>query len=58
VDVSFRVRKELSIFGSATNLTNEPQETYIYSANTPAYARHRQYHYFGVQCVVGVKGTY
>lgn len=57
-DVSYRLRRSLSLFASATNVFNVPQARYIYTVNTPDYARRRQYHYFGVQCVAGIKGQF
>jgi TonB-dependent receptor len=57
-DVSFRILRNLSIFASGTNIMGVPVENFVYTENTPDYARRLQHHFFGVQCVAGIKGQF
>jgi iron complex outermembrane recepter protein len=57
-DVTFRVRRELSVFASGTNIMGQPIENFVYTDQTPDYARRNQHRYFGVQLVAGIKGQF
>jgi TonB-dependent receptor len=58
LDLSFRLRANLSVFASAYNILSEASESYYYTNNTPDYARRRGYNSYGVQCTVGLKGQF
>jgi TonB-dependent receptor len=58
LDLSFRLRANLSVFASAYNILSEAGESYYYTDNTPDYARRRGYNSYGVQCTVGLKGQF
>jgi outer membrane receptor protein involved in Fe transport len=57
-DVSFRLTKHLSLFASGTNIFAVPVETFLYTDDTPIYARRTAHRHFGVQCVAGIKGQF
>jgi iron complex outermembrane recepter protein len=58
VDASFRVYRRLALFAGATNATAAPTQSYVYTENTPDYARRFRHHYYGVQIVAGVRGDF
>ncbi|MBI4626249.1 MAG: TonB-dependent receptor [Verrucomicrobia bacterium] len=58
VDFSFRLTPRMTLFGNAANITESPAGSYVYTANTPDYARRRQYNLYGVQCTFGLKGQF
>jgi TonB-dependent receptor len=57
-DVSFRLTRRLSLFASGTNIFAVPVETFVYTDDTPEYARRTAHRHFGVQCVAGIKGQF
>jgi TonB-dependent receptor len=58
IDLSYQVRRGLSVFANATNVTSVAGEAYSYTARTPEYARRSFFSYYGVQCAVGIKGEF
>ncbi len=58
VDASFRIFRNLSLFAGATNAMGRPSQTYVYTDETPDYARRFRHRYYGVQCVAGVRGEF
>ena len=58
LDMSYRFSRAMSFFASGTNVTGQASENYIYTSETPDYARRRQYRFYGVQCVAGIKGQF
>jgi iron complex outermembrane recepter protein len=58
VDVSYRITRRMTLFASGANVTSAPTGTYVYTPNTPDYARMRAHNVFGVQCTVGLKGQF
>jgi TonB-dependent receptor len=58
LDVSYRLRERISLFASAANVTSVAFGNYIYTANTPDYARRSLLGYYGVQCTAGIKGQF
>jgi iron complex outermembrane recepter protein len=57
-DVTFRMVRNLSFFASGTNIMGVPVENFVYTANTPDYARRMRHRYFGVPLVAGIRGTF
>jgi TonB-dependent receptor len=58
IDLTYQLHRRVSIFANATNVLSDAGETFVYTANTPDYARRTFYGYYGVQCYVGVKGDF
>ncbi len=58
MDVTFRLTRHLALFASGTNIFGVPTETFVYDGATPDYARRRAHHFYGVQCVAGIKGQF
>jgi len=58
VSLEWRLRRGLSLYFTARNLTNTPLKTEVYTDNTPEYARLRQIDRFGSAWTMGLKGTF
>lgn len=58
VNAEYRLRKNLSVFANARNITNEPYVLEYHADTTPAYARRYNTQDFGVQYSIGVKGSF
>lgn len=58
MDIAIRLTRHLSVFASGTNIFGVPVETFVYDPATPVYAMRRAHHFYGVQCIAGVKGTF
>jgi hypothetical protein len=58
IDVNYRFSRRLIVFASAANVFNVPQNIYLYSPQTPDYARRKEYHNLGIQMIAGVKGEF
>lgn len=58
VNLSYTFSKRLTLFFNARNIFNKHQELQRYNDVTPTYARHYRVEEFGVQCTLGIKGTW
>ena len=58
LDLSYRLREHLTVFASGANVMSVTTGNYIYTANTPDYARRGLFGYYGVQCTAGIKGQF
>jgi iron complex outermembrane recepter protein len=58
LDLSYRLREHLTVFASGANVMSVTTGNYIYTANTPDYARRGTMGYYGVQCTAGIKGQF
>jgi len=58
LNAAYRLRKQLALFVSARNLSNAPEVTLDYGAQTPAYARKTGTLDYGAQFMAGIKGTF
>ena len=58
VDVSYQFHPKVSFFASASNVLGKQRVSYVFTDKTPDYARARQYQYYGVAIVAGVKGQF
>jgi TonB-dependent receptor len=58
IDVSYRIRPRATLFLSAANATSTPFGQYVYTSETPDYARRRNHYSFGFQGSVGIKGQF
>jgi hypothetical protein len=58
VDVSYQFHPRISFFASAANVMGRQAVSYVFTGETPDYARARQHRYFGIAIVAGVKGQF
>jgi len=58
LNAEYRLRKDLSFFVNARNITNVPYVMEYHAETTPAYARANSTQGYGVQWAVGIKGTF
>ncbi len=57
-NVEYTLSKRLKIFANARNILNEPQVLERYSPTSAKYASGFRHEEFGIQCSVGIKGTF
>lgn len=58
LNVEYSLRKNLSVFSVARNVTNDPQDCEAYGSQTPANARYKFGEEFGAQFNFGLIGTF
>jgi outer membrane receptor protein involved in Fe transport len=58
VNAEYRLRKNLSVFLNARNVTNEPYVLEYHAPSTVDYARQYNIQEFGVQFTLGIKGSF
>jgi hypothetical protein len=58
VDVSYQFHPKIAFFASAANVMGKQRVSHVFTDRTPDYARARQYQYYGVAIVAGIKGQF
>jgi len=57
-NVEYTLSKRLKFFANARNILNQPQVLERYSPTSAKYASGFRHEEFGIQCSVGIKGTF
>ncbi len=57
-NIEYTVSKKLRLFANARNILNQPQVLERYSASSALYASGFRHEEFGIQCSIGLKGTF
>ncbi|MBI4626466.1 MAG: TonB-dependent receptor [Verrucomicrobia bacterium] len=58
LNLDYQFSPRLSFFANARNITNVYHSTLVYGPDTPDYARQRNVRNYGIQCGIGVKGSF
>src|SRR5690606_25388337 len=58
MNLDYQFNRRISAFINGRNVLNEPQVLERYGSETPAYAKQFRTEEFGIQYVIGIKGTF